>query len=92
MQGCKGRRQDSENNHVDECLYKWFLQKCKVPVCVNNFESSSISNFSARMRHLKLLKGVFEGGRFDIGYATLTLKVNLYLVTVQQPNQFPAST
>jgi hypothetical protein len=40
------------------------------------------------MRHLKLLMGSFGDGKFDMGYANLTQKVNLHLVTVQQLHNF----
>jgi hypothetical protein len=53
-----------------------------VPVNGSNFETSVSSKYLTRMRHLKLLKGGYEGGRFDMGYATLALKVNLYLAVV----------
>jgi hypothetical protein len=38
------------------------------------------------MRDLMFLMGVFGDGRSDMGYANLTQKVNLHLVTVQQQN------
>jgi hypothetical protein len=38
------------------------------------------------IRHLKLLKSDFGGGRFNVGYATLMLKMTMHLVTVQQLN------
>jgi hypothetical protein len=40
------------------------------------------------MRNLKPLKCDFGGGRFDMRYAKLTLKLKLHLVRVQQPNSF----
>jgi hypothetical protein len=37
---------------------------------------------------LKFLMGGFGDGRFDMGYASLTQKMNLHLVTVQQQHSF----
>jgi hypothetical protein len=39
-------------------------------------------------RHLNLLKSDFGGGRFNMGYANLTFKMTVHLVTVEQMNRF----
>jgi hypothetical protein len=36
-------------------------------------------DYLAWMRHLKLPKGGFGGGRFHMGFARLTVKKNLYV-------------
>jgi hypothetical protein len=38
------------------------------------------------INHLKLLKSNFGGGRFNMRYVNLTLKMTVHLVTVQQLN------
>lgn len=48
----------------------------------------SLANYSAGIRPLKFLVDGFGDERFDMGYAYLTQKLNLYLVTVQQQNNF----
>jgi hypothetical protein len=37
---------------------------------------------------MMMMMGGFEDRRFDMGYANLTKKVNLHLVTVQQQHSF----
>jgi hypothetical protein len=48
----------------------------------------NLTNYLVGIRHLKLLKSDFDGGRFNVGYANLMLKMTMHLVTVQQPKSF----
>jgi hypothetical protein len=81
-----------ENSDVDECLYKWSLQKRSERLPVNR-----IILKAQRVQFNKLLGGdetfkassrvviAVEGSSWDVN---LALKVNLYLVTVKQLNSF----
>jgi hypothetical protein len=48
----------------------------------------SVGNYFVGISYLNLVKCDFGGGRFNMGYANLTFKVILHLVTVQQLNIF----
>jgi hypothetical protein len=66
----------------------WFLQNCSKGVHINGtiLKAKAVKYNKLLGRHeniSKLLKGCFTGRRFDMGYAKLTLKMNLHLVKVQ---------
>jgi hypothetical protein len=64
-----------EQSEVDECLYRWLLQKCseRVPIdgVIVEVKQFNLTNYSLGMRRLKFLMGGFKVGKFNMGYASL---------------------
>jgi hypothetical protein len=81
-----------ELSEGDEFLYKWFLQKHseREPINRVNLKAQAVqlNKLLGRDETLKFLMDGFGDGRFDTGYANLTQKMDLHLVTVQQQNSF----